>query len=267
MQFGVCGDVKVAGMAARAAYDYAEWTVGEFLKPEESSGAFQAVLDQVRSAELPYPAVNRFIPAHLKIAGEEVDRAALEKYVACAMRRAEQAGVDTIVFGSGDARRVPDGFDIRRAHDQIISFCSMAARAAHDHGVTIVVEPLNKKESNILNTVAECAALVKEMDHPAVRLLVDAYHLLLDNDSYGDIVENGPLIRHVHIATIPQRLAPGSEECDFAPFFNALSAAGYGGRVSIETAEPPPESALPQALRLMAGLAGLGSKEGIIEFL
>ncbi|MFH0879185.1 MAG: sugar phosphate isomerase/epimerase family protein [Lentisphaerota bacterium] len=255
MQFGVCGNLSVAAAAANASYDFAEWSVGALLKPRESEDAFCAAVAGVRAAKLPYPVVNCFVPGDLKITGPEVDMSALRKYATTTLMRAERAGVEIIVFGSGGARQIPNGFDPHAAHEQIVSFCSMVASIAHDRGVTVVVEPLNHAECNVLTRVAECAALVREVGHPALRLLVDAYHLLQDSDSYEDIVTNGDILSHVHIATVPSRLSPAAEPCDFAPFFAALAQAGYTGRVSIEAQITNPNTDLPAARTLMNSLA------------
>jgi len=256
MKFGVCGDLTVAQAAARAGYDFAEWSVGALLKPREPEEAFLAGIETVRAAGVKYPVVNCFVPADLKITGDTVDRQALRDYVACTMERAERAGVEVIVFGSGGARRIPDGFDGQRARAQIVEFCAMVGPIAQDHGVTVVVEPLNRAECNILNTVGECAGVVRDAAHPSIRLLVDAYHLMRDSDSYADIVTHGDLLRHVHIATATTRLAPGAEPCDFAAFFTALAKARYTGRISIESKLRDLETELPQARALMVRLAG-----------
>ncbi len=256
MQFGVCGDISLASTAAQADYDYAEWSVSALLKPRESEDVFRASLEALHTARLPYPVLNCFVPGDLKITGPDVDTAALKDYVRISMVRAEAASVDVIVFGSGGARCVPDGFDPRVAYDQLVAFCRMVGSLAHDHGVTVVVEPLNKLECNILNTVDECAALVQEVAHPGIRLLVDAYHLLLDGDSCESIATHGNLLAHVHIGTIPNRLAPAAEECDFSAFFDALAKARYTGRVSIEGNIPNPQVELPAALTLMRKLSG-----------
>jgi sugar phosphate isomerase/epimerase len=238
MKFGICGDPEAARKAAMAGFDYFEWSVAGLLKPREEETAFDAALAEVRQTNFPCPAVNVFIPADLKITGPNANLAQLERFVTTACQRAHQAEVEIIVFGSGGARRIPDGFDRREAWQQVTAFCKMLAPIAASNGVTIAVEPLNKAECNILNTVSECAQLVKEIHHPAIRLLVDAYHLLKDNDSLQDVAANGSLLAHVHIATTDNRLAPGMETCDLQPFFNALVSSGYSGRVSIEAKLP-----------------------------
>lgn len=247
----------MAKAAVRAGFDYAEGSVTDVLMPRQPDDAFRKSLAEWRMVGVPVPVVNSFIPRELRITGPEVDFAALETYVATSMARAEEAGVGIIVFGSGGARRIPDGFDRSAAHQQIVNFCRMTARHARKHGVTVVVEPLNLAECNVLNTVSECAALVNEIDDPAIRLLADAYHMLRDGDSNDSIVEHRSLLVHTHIATIPNRLVPGAEECDFSGFFNALSKAGYRGMLSIEAGAgmiANPDTDLPGALSFMKQL-------------
>jgi sugar phosphate isomerase/epimerase len=127
----------------------------------------------------------------------------------------------------------------------------MLAPVAAAHGVSVAVEPLNQAECNVLTSVGECARLVREVDHPAIRLLVDAFHLLKDHDSIEDVVVNRDILAHVHVATVPGRLAPGMEACDLAPFFDALVRSGYDRRISIEAILPEQWEDLRQSLELM----------------
>lgn len=261
MKIGVCcGPDHRAELAAQASFEYIEGSVEGVLKPREPREAFLKALTDVRAVKLPCPVLNCFIPGNLKITGPEVNEDALRTYVATAMERAGEAGVEIIVFGSGGARQIPEGFDPAAAHAQVVRFCTMVAPLAQRHGVTVVVEPLNRKECNILTTVGECAALVREIAHPNLRLLVDAYHLLRNGDSCDDIVTHGDLLAHAHIATVPERLAPGAEPCDFVPFFAALAKAGYRGRLSVEAIIKQPDVEYPAAAAFLrqvaAGLQG-----------
>lgn len=253
MKFGVCGGPDIARIAREAGYDYFEWSVGALLHPREDESLFEAALADARAVGLPCPAVNVFVPADLKITGPDVDLPALEKYAATTFSRAERAGVEVIVFGSGGARRIPDGFDRDRAWEQLVEFGRRIGPLAQRHGVTVVVEPLNLGECNVLNTVGESADYVYAVDHPHVRLLVDGYHWSKDNDTVEGIVTNGPLLAHAHIATVEGRRAPApGDTC--APFFAALRKAGYDGRISIEGNIPSPAEELPRALEIMRAL-------------
>lgn len=255
MQIGICCGPEQAGAAAKAGFEYFEWSVGGLLQPLADRAAFEEALQRVRAAALPCPVVNCFIPGDLKVTGPSADTAALRRYVTTAFERAETAGVRVIVFGSGAARRVPDSFDRGHAASQIAEFCRMLAPIAGQHGVTVVVEPLNVGECNILTTVGESAALVRQVGHPALRLLVDAYHFAKDGDSFADLAAGASLLAHAHLATIPNRLAPGAEPCDFSRFFTTLRQGGYAGRVSFEGKAPESPEGLALAASLMRGLA------------
>jgi sugar phosphate isomerase/epimerase len=110
----------------------------------------------------------------------------------------------------------------------------MVAPISADHGVTIAVEPLNRGETNILNSVSEGLEYVKDVNHPAFRLLVDAYHWAKEKEPATDIITAGPWLAHAHISTYANRLPPGAEVCDFAPFFAALKQGRYDLGLSIE---------------------------------
>lgn len=255
MKFGVCGDLILTSEAAKAGYDYAEWSVPNLLFPQDPEDVFLARWAVIRKSTLPYEVANGFVPRSLKITGPDADMALLKAYVKTTMERAERIGLDVIVFGSGAARQVPEGFDHKDAYEQIVAFCQMVGPSAQAHGITVAVEPLNKKDCNILNTVAECGTLVNAVNHPSIRLLADAYHMMLDDDPAQSIVDYGHLLAHVHIATVPNRLPPAAEDCDLTDFFEALKRVEYDGRISIEGQFPQPETQLPDAIAQMRSLS------------
>lgn len=242
----------MAAHAARAGFDYWESNVIGILHPREDEDAFQRSVAALRSAALPCPVLNCFIPGDLKITGPAVDGDALDRYMETVLDRAQRAGVDIIVFGSGGARQVPDGFDRSAAWDQLVRFGQRVAAVAAAHQVVVVVEPLSRGECNVLTTVDESARLVIEVNQPSFRLLVDGYHWLRDGDSAEAIRQHGALLRHAHVATVPNRKAPGTEPCPGLPaFYEALRGTGYDARLSIEARIPDPAADLPRALAEM----------------
>ena len=234
MQLGVCADPQYGPALADAGFSFLELHVQNHLRTLEDEDAFRSELARIQAAPLPAPVANCFVPGNLKITGPDVEMPKLEQYVETALARAERAGIGTIVFGSGGARQIPEGYDREWAWQQLVDFGRMVGPIAAKHNVMIVVEPLSKAECNVLTTVGESGRYVLEVDHPHFLLLVDAYHWARDGDSFDDIVEYGPLLRHVHIATTLSRLPPGFESCDFTAFFRALKLAQYNGPVSIE---------------------------------
>lgn len=252
MKIGVCGGPGVAAEAARAGFDYFEWSVQTFLQPQADRAAFLRALEQVRAAPLPCEVCNCLLPASLKVVGPQVDLPALERYVAVACERAAEAGVAIIVFGSGGARMVPEDFERGQAGEQLAAFLRLAALPAQRHGVTIVVEPLRRAECNIYNTVSECAAAVRAAQSPAIRLLADSYHWAQNGETADDIVAAAPLLRHLHVATAANRRAPGAEPCPALDTFLAtVRRIDYRGRISFEGKLGDAAAELPAAAAVL----------------
>jgi sugar phosphate isomerase/epimerase len=260
MRYGVCATVESASVLAAVGYDFIELHVQRDLKTTEPEDAFAPMVAQIQATAVPAIAANSFVPGGLKITGPDVDEEALEAYAATAFERAARSGLETIVFGSGGARQIPDDFDRDEAWQQLVRFGRLIGPLAEAQGVTVVVEPLNRRECNVLNLIGECAQYVREVDHPYVRLLVDAYHWGVENDSEEDLVEAMPLIRHAHIATYETRKAPGFEPCDFGPFFRALERGGYDGPLSIEARWSSLED---EAAKALATLREAASAAGV----
>jgi len=233
MRFGICGSADTFE-AAPEGLEYLEESVGGALCPREDETAFEAAMAKCKSAVAPVIAANCFLPGDLKSTGADVDEEALDAYVTTAFARAAQVGISRIVFGSGGSRSVPDGFDGDRAFEQLVGHLKRWGPIAAAHNVVIVVEPLQKAECNIINTVAEGAELARRANHPNVRLLADFYHMLCDGDPPDAIREHGDLLRHVHVAEREQRTAPGMAGDDFRPFLRALKAVGYDETMSLE---------------------------------
>jgi len=248
MQFGVCATMDKASLLKQTGFDFIELPVQRTFRPESPDEAVEETLRQAEALPLPARAGNSFLPAELKVVGPQVDAERLARYVEAACRRAARAGVQFIVFGSGRARWIPDGFDRAKAERQLVEFGRMAGPIAQRHGIVIVAEPLRREESNTLNTVGEAADLAREVGHANFALLVDAYHWAWEKDSSEAIVANGALLRHAHLSVYGPRAAPGAVPCDFSEFFRALKAAGYAGGLSLECRWQDLEAEAPGAL-------------------
>ena len=234
MKIGVCTSIDNAGLVRDAGFDFLEENIQNLLVPEQSDDAFAPRLKAVRHAGLPVPAANCFLPGALKCVGPEVDDKRLDAYAASAFRRARETGIRFLVFGSGGARNIPDGFSHKKAREQFLAYLRRIAPAAEAQNVIVLVECLNRKECNFLNALAEGAAVVGEVNHPHVRLLADIYHMSVENESPSEIIKHGRLIHHVHVAEKEGRQAPGTSGEDFGPFLRALKEIGYRGDLSFE---------------------------------
>ena len=235
MQIGFCTDpATLASLPARPACDFIEGHVVNFLKPEAPDADFAPHAAALAACGYPMPAANVLLPAVLKCSGPDIDYARLDRYAQVVFRRCKEIGMKFIVFGSAGARMVPPGFHISKAFEQYVDILKQFAPLAEENGVTIVVEPLNRGECNLVNTILEGAEAVRRANHNSVKLLVDIFHMLRNGESPDDIVKVGPLIRHAHIAENKDRAAPGVNGENLRPYLRALRKTGYNDRLALE---------------------------------
>jgi sugar phosphate isomerase/epimerase len=232
--FGAVRPTEEAEALRAAGYDFIEGFVGRLLVPDKPEADFAPLAANLKSLAIPVPVCNSFIPAALKVVGAEANHDAAAAYAETAIRRAGTCGIGIIVFGSGGARRIPDGFDTAQAKQQFIAFAKRIAPAAQKANVLLVLEPLNRKETNFINSLAEGAEIVDAVAHPAFRLHADIYHMMQEDEPPSAITAGGPRIAHVHVAQKGTRHAPMPGGSDFRPYFKALKGIGYQGRIAVE---------------------------------
>jgi sugar phosphate isomerase/epimerase len=223
---------------ADCGYDFAELTVQSVAGLTDSEyEELQRVIDD---SPIKVPVLNSFIPGHLNITGNQTPDRELEAFVVLAMERVKGIGASQIVFGSGKARSLPEGFPLEQGMEQIKAFLRLCNKLGAQHGITIAIEPLNRKESNVINRVSEAVALAGELNLPQIKVLADSYHMDLENESFDSLhaaIKDG-WISHVHISgrnrKFPGTESSADERIDFAALFRVLQEAGYTGAVSAE---------------------------------
>ena len=232
MRFGVCAGPEKAEVLAEAGYDFIELSLAGDLMAAGEDSDWQAARARLLALPLPPETFNSFVRVG-KIAGPDVDFSLLTRYVQTALARAAEIGGKIIVFGSGGARNVPEGFDRETAARQIREFLDLCADVSEQTGVVVAIEPLRRAESNIINLVSEGAHLARQIARPGVRDLGDTYHMEQEGEPLSALVEARDVLAHVHVADTG-RLAPGTGVYDYVSLFGALRDAGYDARVSIE---------------------------------
>jgi sugar phosphate isomerase/epimerase len=245
---GICTSVNNHAIMYDHGYDFIEEGLQGFLKPLEPHDAFAENLERAQNSSLPVRATNVFLPGHLKVTGPDAVHDQVLAYADTAFRRAEMVGIKSIVFGSGGARRIPDGFDKEEATNQFVDLLKKMGPIAEKYNVTVAIEPLNRNEVNFINTVAEGLEIVKKVDHPNIRLLADFFHMLREEEPVENILNARGYINHVHIAELENRTPPGIAGDDFRPYLRALKEIGYEGMISIEGRWDNFEEQLPVAI-------------------
>ena len=233
VQVGFCTPLKNIDAAKAAGFDYLELGTSEIAALSDAD--FDQALAQVKALGMPAPVTNLFLPATLKVTGPQIDRDEQMRYVRKAFDRLARLGTGLVVFGSGGARRVPDGFAKEEALAQLVDFGRRAAAEGQRHGITIAVEPLRQQETNIVNSAAEGLSLVNAVNDPNFQLMIDFYHLASEHEDPAIVIKAKDHLRHLHVANPNGRVFPQKwEEFDYAPFFANLKAIGYDKRISME---------------------------------
>lgn len=247
---GWCTGLKNLETAKAAGFDYVELGTSELAGLSEAD--FEKAVAEITRVGLPVPVTNLFLPGTLKVTGPEVDPAAQMAYVTRAFDRLQRLGTTIVVFGSGGARRVPDGFPQDQAFDQLVAFGKRIAPAAQARGITVAIEPLRTQETNIINSAAEGLRLVEAIDHPAFQLMIDFYHLASEQEDPSIVQKAGTHLRHLHTANPQGRVFPLAwEEYEYGPFFAALRQSGYAARISVEGSSKDVAADAPKSIALL----------------
>lgn len=230
---GYCTGLKNLEPAKAAGFEYVELGATEIANLSDED--FEAAAARIKTLGISTPVANLFLPSTLKVTGPDIDPDAQMAHVKKVFTRLARLGTGIVVFGSGGARRVPEGFAREEAYGQLVDFGRRAAREAANHEITIAIEPLRRQESNIINTAGEGLELVKAIDHPNFQLMIDFYHLASEKEDPEIVIRAKDHLRHLHVANPAGRVFPQKwEEFDYAPFFANLKKIGYDRRISME---------------------------------
>lgn len=182
-------------------------------------------------------------------------RARARNFVAAIVDFAGGFGAPAIV-GSMQGR-AGEGVTVEQARGWLAAVLEQFGPRAHALGVPLLLEPLNRYEGNLFNTLADTAAFLAPLLTKNIRLLADTFHLGIEEASIPAAIRSaGALIGHVHWAD-SNRHAAGFGHTDFGPVAVALRETGYDGAISAEILpRPDPDAAARQALKAYRELFG-----------
>lgn len=117
---------------------------------------------------------------------------------------------------------------------------SEAAKAASDHGVLLGVEPLNRFETDMINTVDQALELVREAGHPSLRISLDTFHANIEEKDIPAAIRKigGDMLCHVQ-GNESDRGTPGTGHLNWTGIRDALMDIGYDGAIVLETFGAP----------------------------
>ena len=111
---------------------------------------------------------------------------------------------------------------------------SEIAPVAEEYGISYCLEVVNRFEQCILNTAAEGRAFVEELGSPSVKLLLDTFHMNIEEDDIAEAIRSARgVLGHFHMGEC-NRKTPGTGRMPWGPIFQALKDIGYTGAVVME---------------------------------
>lgn len=269
-RFALCNEVlgdmpfarqcEVAAGLGYAALEIAPFTLGE--APH--------LISAVRRAELRRAAADAGIaisglhwllvkPGGLSITEADAEvRARTQEVIERLIGLCAELGGTRLVHGSPAQRRLPEAGEDEARH-RATDLLAEAAREAERAGVVYCIEPLAPPDANFITTIAEAVRLVRRIDNPAFRTMIDM-------SAAGNAESEAPaaliarwmpsgMLAHVHFND-PNRRGPGQGAMRFAPILAALQAQDYQGWIGVEPFEYVPDGP-GSAARAIGYLNGL----------
>jgi sugar phosphate isomerase/epimerase len=137
-------------------------------------------------------------------------------------------------------------------HEVLAELLQRLAAAAEKSKCLLLLEPLNRYETHMLNRLEQAVAVAKRVKRKGLAILADFFHMAIEEDDMPAAVRAaGKLIQHVHLAD-SQRLQPGTGHTDFRSAFRALNEVGFTGYMALECGlRGPAATALPACVKFL----------------
>jgi D-psicose/D-tagatose/L-ribulose 3-epimerase len=134
----------------------------------------------------------------------------------------------------GKARMLPP--DQRKKEWELaVTNLRLASEMAAERNLKIALEPLNRFESDLINTVDDVLQLISDIDNPAAGVMLDSFHMgIEERNAEQAIVDAGEKLLHIQVAE-NYRGTPGTGQTNWDAYKRGLERIGYSGIVSIES--------------------------------
>ncbi|BDZ54202.1 sugar phosphate isomerase/epimerase family protein [Agromyces marinus] len=229
-------DENLPALAAKAA----GMGFGAIELPVESPGDWSPehaaeVLAEHRLAPVVIGAMG---PGRNLVAAPGSEVVATQNYLVQCIRAAEVVGARVVAgpftAATGRAWRMDDAERGDRVAE-LRAALAPVVRQAVDRGIRIAIEPLNRYETSLLNTVEQALDALEPLLGPGLGLALDSYHLNIEERSIGDAIRlAGPHLAHVQVCG-NDRGAVGDDHIDWPAFLDALDDVGYADVLGVES--------------------------------
>ena len=167
-------------------------------------------------------------------------------YITQALALCQKSGCPTLagpMYSAVGKRRHVPADQKKREWDLAVKGVKEAGRRAKDAGVLIAVEPLNRFETDLVNTSEQCERLVNDIGADNVGFHLDSFHMNIEEKNSGDAIRRAGKRLYHFPACENDRGAPGSGvNIDWENVAKALKDVGYSREAVIESFTPKTKS-------------------------
>ncbi|MBF0196568.1 MAG: sugar phosphate isomerase/epimerase [Planctomycetes bacterium] len=219
--------------------EYASWGADIIELAINEPQAVDASLVAKTLKEVGIPAhLCAMFPPHRDLRGSEEEQKATLEYMTDMIELAPKVGARMILgpMYSSVGRCAHHSEEERDEQFALVAkhmktLCSLA----EERGVTLAIEPLNRFETDMINTLDQATRLIEMVASPNLKIHVDTFHMNIEEaDSAQSIRKAGDLVGHFH-ASASHRGIPGKDQVHWKSIMKALKDIDYGGDIVIES--------------------------------
>jgi D-psicose/D-tagatose/L-ribulose 3-epimerase len=253
MKFGISTSISEINKFSTAGYDYIEPSFSDIVKMSEID--FLEARKKVSESQIKCEVFNVAFPPDMFLVGPKVNFTLIENHLITGYNRIIKLGAKILVIGSGKSRQF-NNINKNKAYTDLKKVIVLAGEKTQKLGIKIALEPLNREETNLINSTDEGLKMVQEIAYPQVKLLIDFYHMRKTGESISVILKCKDIVIHTHIARTNGRIHPiNADEDSYDEFFKTLAAINYTGRMSIEAKPDNVEESEKKSLNLLRHFA------------
>ncbi|MFF2274332.1 sugar phosphate isomerase/epimerase family protein [Agromyces sp. NPDC058126] len=229
-------DENLPALAAKAA----ALGFGAIELPVESPGDWSAdaAADLLAEHGLAPIVIGAMGPGRNLVAAPGSEIVATQNYLVHCLGVAERLGSPVVAgpftAATGRAWRM-DAEEREARYRELRASLAPVVRKAEDRGIRLAIEPLNRYETSLVNTVEQALEALGPLLGPGLGLALDSYHLNIEEKSIGEAIRAaGEHLAYVQVCG-NDRGAVGDDHLDWPAFLDALDDVGYTGALGLES--------------------------------
>lgn len=223
-------------------YDYIELSGQEIMAMSDSE--FQALVKHKNALDYTVMGFNAYCDERTPIVGDRYCAEKTKDYAEKICSRGASLGIRFLDIGAPAARKLPTGYDKKKADAQCEAFLTITAQVAKLYGIEVLFEAMHAQCCDYANYTMDALHMIKKLSIENLKINLDFYHMTIMKESFETLAVVMPYVRHLHY----NHITTGSLAREFIcpadkPILEQLKkiivSCGYDGTFSIEPDDTP----------------------------